>query len=38
MLVLAPIAVEGWRWEYSVIGVIVLGIAIAAWRARDSFL
>lgn len=35
ILILAPIAVEGWHWGYSVIGAAVLGIAIAAWHARN---
>jgi len=38
MLILAPIAIEGWTWVYSAIGMIALGFIVAAWRARDRFL
>jgi hypothetical protein len=33
MLIFANFVFDNWHWGYSVIGVVVLGIAIAAWCA-----
>lgn len=34
ILVLGPLAIDGWEWIYSIIGGVVLVVVVVLWRSR----